>query len=350
MRHPVIYEDICAIAAANIDWQRFSRSTVLIAGAGGFLPAYMVETLLYLNEVGMADNIRIVCLVRDLEKARERFAAYLDRSDFVLISQDVTTTLHLCEPVDYIIHAASQASPKYYGSDPVGTLKANVIGTYNLLELARENQVKGFLFFSSGEVYGEVSSSQIPTREDEYGYLDPTRVRSCYAESKRMGENMAVSWHHQYGTPTKIVRPFHTYGPGMRLDDGRVFADFVADIINDRDIVLHSDGSARRAFCYLADATAGFFKVLLEGENATAYNVGNEEGEISIVDLAELLVGLFPEKNLKVLKKAEAARTGYLPSTLARNCPDVSRIGKLGWQPHTGISEGFSRTIRSYCE
>jgi len=350
MRHPVISEDLVSIAAANIDWQRFSGATVLVAGAGGFLPAYMVETLLYLNEAGMADNIRIVCLVRDLEKARERFAAYLNRSDLVLVSQDVTTALQICEPVDYIIHAASQASPKYYGSDPVGTLKSNVIGTYNLLELARANRIEGFLFFSSGEVYGEVSSSQIPTREDEYGYLDPTRVRSCYAESKRMGENMAVSWHHQYGIPAKIVRPFHTYGPGMRLDDGRVFADFVADIINNRDIVMNSDGSARRSFCYLADAAAGFFKVLLDGENATAYNVGNTEGEISILDLAELLVGIFPEKKLRVVKKAGVAQTGYLQSTLARNCPDISRIGKLGWQPHTGIREGFLRTIRSCCE
>jgi nucleoside-diphosphate-sugar epimerase len=134
----------------------------------------------------------------------------------------------------------------------------------------------------------------------------------------------------------------------MRLDDGRVFADFVADIINNMDIVLNSDGSARRSFCYLADATVGFFKVLLDGENATAYNVGNDSGEISILDLAELLVGMFPEKGLKVVKKCGVIQAGYLKSTLLRNCPDVSRIAKLGWQPHTDIREGFSRTIRSY--
>ena len=348
MRNPIIDGDISAIVASDIDWQRFSGTTVLVSGGGGFLPAYMVETLLYLNESGTAENVRVVCLVRDLQKARERFAAYGDRHDLVLLPQDVTSALNVSEPVDYIIHAASPASPKFYGSDPVGTLKANIIGSYNLLELARANRVRGFLYFSSGEVYGEVSSSQIPTREDEYGYLDPLNVRSCYAESKRMGENMAVSWHHQYGIPTKIVRPFHTYGPGMRFDDGRVFADFVADIINTRDIVLNSDGSARRAFCYLADATAGFFKVLLDGECATAYNVGNDRGEISILELAELLVGLFPEKGLKVVKNCGGMPAGYLKSPLSRNCPDVSRIGKLGWQPHTDLREGFFRTIRSY--
>lgn len=348
MRNPVIQEDLGSIVSARLDWQRFSGCTVLVSGASGFLPAYMVETLLYLNEVSMAGTIRIVCLVRDMAKAQERFASYRDRPDLVLIPQDVTASLQVNEPVDYIIHAASQASPKFYGSDPVGTLKANVIGTFNLLELARSNRVKGFLFFSSGEVYGEVNDSQIPTREDDYGYLDPTKVRSCYAESKRMGETMAVSWHHQYGVPTRIVRPFHTYGPGMRLDDGRVFADFVADIVNNRDIVLNSDGSARRSFCYLADATAGFFTVLLNGENATAYNVGNDRGEISILDLAELLVGMFPEKKLRVIKNAGTAPTGYLRSALSRNCPDVSRIHKLGWQPHTSINEGFFRTIRSY--
>jgi UDP-glucuronate decarboxylase len=348
MRNPIIFEDLCSIAGADIDWQRFSGTTVLVSGASGFLPAYMVETLLYLNEAGKAENVRVICLVRDIRRARERFAAYRDRSDLVLISQDVTAAFHISEPVDYIIHAASQASPKFFGSDPVGTLKANIIGTCNLLDLARASRVRGFLFFSSGEVYGEVNSSQVPTKEDDYGYLDPLKVRSCYAESKRMGENMAVSWHHQYGIPTKIVRPFHTYGPGMRLDDGRVFADFVADIINNRDIVLNSDGSATRAFCYLADATAGFFKVFLDGESATAYNVGNDRGEISILDLAELLVGLFPEKGLKVITNCGVTKTGYLKSTLSRNCPDISRIGKLGWQPQTGIKEGFIRTIRSY--
>ncbi len=242
----------------------------------------------------------------------------------------------------------SQASPKYFGSDPVGTLKANVLGTYNLLELARIKHINTFLYFSSGEVYGQVPEDRIPTPEDFFGFIDPTNVRSCYAESKRIAETMCVSWAYQFGVNAKIVRPFHTYGPGMALDDGRVFADFVSDIVNKRNIIMKSDGLARRAFCYLADATIGFFTVLLKGENNQAYNVGNDKGETSIIDLAHLLVSLFPELGLQVIQRPGEKQTGYLQSKIVRNCPSIEKIMKLGWQPYFSIAEGFHRTIRSF--
>jgi len=260
--------------------------------------------------------------------------------------QDVSAPIQLDLPHHFIIHAASQASPKYYGVDPVGTLSANVLGTMQLLELARKHPVISFLYFSSGEVYGETQC--FPTKESDYGYVDPTAIRSCYAESKRMGENMCVSWHAQYQVPTKIVRPFHTYGPGMKLDDGRVYADFVRDIIENRPIVLKSSGDAIRAFCYLADATAGFFTVLLNGMNGMAYNVGNSQAEISIKNLAGLLVDLFPEKKLTVLTEIITNDNGYLQSPISRNCPDISRINALGWAPNTSLANGFKRTIESF--
>jgi len=348
MRHPIIQEDLESLLAADLPWTELAGKTVLVTGANGFLPAYMVETFLYLNEHTSSEKIKIIGLVRNQEKASNRFCLYQEKTDLKLIVQDVCSPILLDEKIDYIIHAASQASPKYYGKDPVGTLSPNVIGTYNLLNLAKDHGVEGFLFFSSGEVYGEVTASQIPTKESDYGYVDPTNVRSCYGESKRMGETMCVSWFHQYGVATKIVRPFHTYGPGMSLDDGRVYADFIADILNNRDIVMKSDGSAIRAFCYLADAVQGFLTVLLKGENGQAYNVGNDRGEASILDLAHKLVSLFPEKGLKVVKKEVIQPPGYLQSNILRNCPDISKIRELGWQPTTSIEEGFNRTIRSF--
>jgi nucleoside-diphosphate-sugar epimerase len=163
-----------------------------------------------------------------------------------------------------------------------------------------------------------------------------------------MGENMCVSWFHQYNIPTKIVRPFHTYGPGLSLDDGRVYADFVADIVNNRDIIMKSDGSARRAFCYLTDAVQGFLTILLKGENGQAYNLGNPQGEISILELAVKLVDLFPEKGLKVLRQPIHDNPDYIPSQISRNCPDISKLLALGWQPQTSIEEGFKRTIGSF--
>lgn len=347
MTNRIVEEDLQAITSASLPWSKLHGKTVLVTGANGFLPAYLVQSLLHLGEGG--EGIRVLGLVRNEEKARQRFACFEGRSDLRLVVQDVSQPLELDEHVDFIIHAASQASPKFYGSDPVGTLSANVAGTGHLLELARQHEVESFLFFSSSEVYGQLTPEQVPTKEDEGGWLDPTFVRSCYAQSKRMGETMCVSWHHQFGVPAKIVRPFHTYGPGMSLDDGRVFADFVADIVSGRDIVMKSDGRATRAFCYLSDATIGFFRVLLEGENGQAYNIGNDRGKVSIGDLARRLVKLFPEKELQVVQQpVPASPSGYLQSAVSRSCPDISKARALGWKPTTGVEEGFKRTIESF--
>jgi UDP-glucuronate decarboxylase len=348
MRHQIVDEDLKKILATDLPWSEFAGKTILITGVNGFLPAYIAETLLYFNEKISSEKIKIIGLARNGARAENRFSSYHGRSDLKLIIQDVCTPIILEDKIDYIIHAASQASPKYYSKDPVGTISANILGTCNLLKLAQDNLVEGFLFFSSGEVYGEVAISQIPTKESDYGYIDPTNIRSCYGESKRMGETMCVSWFHQYGVPTKIVRPFHTYGPGMSLDDGRVYADFIADILNNRDIVMKSDGSAIRAFCYLADAVQGFLTVLLKGDKGQAYNIGNDHCETSIFDLACKLTSLFPEKKLRVVKKDVVQSTEYLRSSILRNCPDISKVRMLGWQPTTSIDEGFRRTIRSF--
>jgi nucleoside-diphosphate-sugar epimerase len=346
VRHPVVATDLSFLTTQyRLPWQALAGQAVLITGAAGFLAAYMVETLLFLNETQNL-GVRVIAVVRSRTRFEQRFSHHAGRSDLICIEQDVSKPLHLTRKIDFIIHAASQASPKYYATDPVGTLSANTLGTAQLLELARFNEAKGFLYFSSAEVYGE--AIRIPTAEHDYGYLDPLAVRSCYAEGKRMGENMCVSWHHQFGVPAKIVRPFHTYGPGMRLDDGRVYADFVADVVTARQIILKSDGLATRAFCYLADAVAGFWTVLLRGENARAYNIGNPDGEISIRDLAKLVASLFPEKHVTVVTRVRRNDEKYLASPISRTCPDITLARGLGWNPKTSLQDGFRKTIESY--
>ncbi len=344
----IIDEDISFIISNDLPWHEFSDKTILITGANGCLPAYMVETLLNLKKLRGIGPSKIIALVRNIDAAQKRFSKYKERSDLEWIVQDVCDPVEIKCKVDYIIHAASQASPKYYGTDPVGTLSANVLGTANMLNLAIKSSAKGFLFFSSGEIYGHVDPSQIPMKENSYGYVDPLDVRSCYAESKRLGETMCISWMHQYGVPIKIVRIYHTYGPGMKLDDGRVFADFVSDVVNGRDIVMRSDGKAIRSFCYLSDAIIAFFTVILKGEIGQAYNVGNDKAEISVIDLANLLVSLYPEKKLKVIKQDENVTPGYLKSPFNRHVPDINKIKQLGWIPQISLNEGFKRTIESF--
>ncbi|RKX32335.1 MAG: UDP-glucuronate decarboxylase [Verrucomicrobia bacterium] len=348
-RSRIVEEDLEYISRAPLPWERLSGRTVLVAGAYGFLPAYIVEALLYLNEKNPELGIRVVGLCRRPEKAQRRFAAYRDRRDLVFVFQDVCDHLQYKGPAHFVIHGASWASPRYYGRDPVGVMLPNITGTLNLLRAAQERGSEGFLFMSSAEIYGRADPAYIPTPEDYCGCVDPAELRSCYAEAKRVGETMCVAWHHQHGVPAKIIRIFHTYGPGMALDDGRVFADFVADVVAGRNIRLRSAGTTRRAFCYLADFVVGALLVLLRGDPAVPYNLGNDEAEISVRELAELLVRLFPERHL-ALEHIPEDRSGYIPTRVERACPDTTRLRSLGWKPRFGLEEGFRRTVQFYLE
>lgn len=345
-RNTIIANDLATITTQyGISWDRLKDKTILITGASGFLAAYMVETLLYLNET-RALNTKILAMVRNRKRFEKKFSHAINRSDLICIEQDINESL-ICEFYpNYIIHAASQASPKYYSTDPIGTLSANTIGTAALLKLAALSKSEGFLFFSSAEVYGQTKI--VPTSEIDLGFLNPLSIRSCYAESKRMGENMCASWHHQSGVPTTIVRPFHTYGPSMLLDDGRVYADFVENILNNQPITIKGDGLAQRAFCYVADAVAGFWIVLLNGAHGQAYNIGNPSEETSIKELAHTLAELYPEKNINIIVSTRKTNSTYLESPIIRSCPDISKAKGLGWNPKTSIREGFKKTIESY--
>lgn len=343
----IIEKDINEILESNIiDWDKFRNTNVLITGANGMLPSYLVFTLLELNKRGM--NVHVYALVRNRQKAELVFKDFLFDTHLHLLVQDVSDPISIDVPFKYIIHAASQASPKYYGIDPVGTIRANVLGTINTLELAKEHHSKGYLYFSSGEVYGIVSPEKFPFKECDYGYLDILNVRNCYAESKRMGESLCVSYHRQYNIPAKIVRIFHTYGPSMTMNDGRVFGDFCKNIVNGEDIVMNSDGSAVRLFCYVTDAIVAYLKVLLDGDDAQAYNVANLKGESSIYELAQTLVALYPKKKLKVVRNLNSqTEASKMKSSLVKAIPDCSKITSLGWNPTISIKEGFRRTIES---
>jgi dTDP-glucose 4,6-dehydratase len=314
-------EDTAAVLLRELPWHRLSGQTIAVTGAGGFLGGYLVRVLLGLNAADRVERpIRVLALVRDVDRGRERLKAFADDPCLDLrawnLNDIAVPNLGNC---NYVLHAASQASPRFYGRDPVGTLLPNAVGTASLLQaLQRCADPRGFLFVSSSEVYGQVGGD-CTLSETDYGQLDPATVRACYAESKRLGETLCVAWHHQYGLPTFIVRPFHTYGPGLLADDGRVFADFTYNVIRGENIVMMSDGSARRAFCYASDAIAGFFTVLLNGQPATPYNVANPAGELSVMELAELLVGLYPDKGLNADSLPTSAT--ILPALSVASCP-----------------------------
>ena len=347
MNSAICIEDFEYIVSQALPWKKFANKTILITGSTGFLASYLIEALLYLNQQ-KKNKITIIGMARDKEKAEKRFIKYKNRSDLKMVIQDdVSNPINIRERVHFVIHTASLSSPKYYNTNPVETLKPNVLGTYNLLEFSRSQPVESFLYISSGEIYGIMQAIGF-TNETIYGPLDPIDIRSCYAESKRMGETMCVSWQHQYGTPTKVARLYHTYGPGIPLNDGRVFADFISNILNNENIVMKSDGRATRSFCYIADTITGFLTILLQGEDGKAYNLANENAIVSIKKLAEILVDLFPEKKLKIVFEERQKEDTYMKSKIMINCPDTTKLRSLGWKPHFSLEEGFKRTIESF--
>jgi UDP-glucuronate decarboxylase len=344
----IVHRDLDQIVKSNINWDRFKNKTVFVSGGSGLLPSYLVQSLLHANCLHNL-KLKVICMSRSSESLNKRLGYWLKDPSLKIIIHDVTRPIPIeIMPSDFVIHAASQASPKFYAIDPVGTLLTNTVGTQHLLEYAVRSKAERFMFFSSGEVYGIPLDSMEPITETSYGYLDPMNVRSCYAESKRIGETMSIAWAKQYGLDTVVARPFHTYGPGMALDDGRVFADFVADVVAKRDIVIRGDGSEKRCFCYLADATAGFFSVLLNGANSEAYNVANPLCEISMKNLAKLISDLFSEHNIKIRFEGFETKKNYLKSPILRSLPSIEKIKKIGWFPITSLEEGFSKTIKSF--
>jgi UDP-glucuronate decarboxylase len=342
----IVNEDAGKILHAPLPWENLAGTTVLVTGAAGMLGAYVVRSLVVLRRL-RGVPVRVLALVRDRARAEMQFADLLAEPFLSVILGDVAVAPPAVERVDFVVHGASPASPKYYPIDPIGVLLPNTIGTLNLLRLAEAQPLRQFLFVSSPDVYGYrnfPASASIP--EDGFGSLDPLELRACYAESKRMGEAICAAWQRQKGIRFRIARPAHSFGPGLKLDDGRVFADFVADVVRRRDIILKSDGRATRALCYLTDTIEGLFTILLKGADGEAYNIANNTEVMTIRQMAELVAGLVPEYGLSVRHHLDP---GYSESPVKEMIPiSVEKIAGLGWRPKVSLAEAFRRTILSF--
>lgn len=346
LNNPIVWQDVETVLGKDLPWDSFRGSTVVITGASGMLASYMVFVLAGWMKKNPDSGMTLYLAVRNRAKTEARFGDVLQIPGVEMVDWHGTEELVLPKKVDYIVHAASIADSSLYTTHPVETALPNVIGTWRLLELALQDQAKGVLFFSSGDVYGKVDVDR-PITERDSGYLLPQEIRSCYGESKRMAENLCAGYSSEYQVPACCVRIGHTYGPTINLrNDGRVFAEFVRNVVDGENIVMKSDGSARRPFCYITDAADAFFRVLMTGRPGESYNMCNDSQMESIARLAEKIVALFPEKGLQVTRKARAAGDTYAENKNANTqALDTTKLRALGWNPSVTIEEGFYRTI-----
>ena len=331
---------------------------LLMTGGAGFLGYYMVQSLLHWNDtVPAADRIAVTVFdnyVRGMPSWLEGLAG---RPDLTLARHDIRHPLPNPMPdFEYIVHAAGIASPTYYRAYPLETMDANIDGLRRLLEYARARrdagrEFKGFIFYSSSEIYGDPSPDMVPTPEDYRGNVSCTGPRACYDESKRYGETLCVVFAKYYGVPVRIVRPFNNYGPGLKISDRRVIPDFARDVMAGRDIVMLSDGKPMRTFCYVADAVVGYYKALVRGRDGEPYNIGIDRPEISMKDLAGRVVStareLFDYRGCVVT--AEAQEGDYLVDNPNRRCPDMTKsMTELGYRPTILVDEGLRRSLSWY--
>ena len=338
--------DIQIILNNPVDWEKFRNKTILITGATGRLGMYLVEALSK-ADIDWNLNLRVIAVARSKEKLEKVFGETLKFPNISTIVQDITEPLTVDGKVDYIFHTAGAASPKDFTETPVDTLWGHICGTRNILELARQKKTEKVLYVSTVEIYGDWKSEENITEED-MGPMRCDDARKCYPEAKRMCETMFASYEAQYGVPYVGVRLCHTFGPGISLDDGRSFAEFMKNVLNGEDIVLQTDGSAMRTYTYVADNVGAMLLALTKGSEHY-YNVANLNNLISTREVAELIAGMDPKHKVKVQFANQGKQTlKFLNYKLG--IMNVDRIIALGWRPQVSAADAFRWTLNSFIQ
>ena len=352
--NPVVQKDVQAIfdGLSNEEKARLKGSVILITGCGGFLGySFMQFFSHYAKELQLKKIIALDNFITGskdwLTKLEKDAGGVIQLNNFNLITGSLEE-IPDADKADFVIHLASIASPSFYRQFPIETVDANVTGLRSLLEFYKDRPIKGLLFFSSSEVYGDPLPEYIPTREEYRGNVATIGPRACYDEAKRFGETLCYLFSQKHHLPITIVRPFNNYGPGMAIGDKRLPADFAKAVLAGEDLVLYSDGTPTRTFCYVTDAMVGYLKALVYGR-FDVFNIGIDKPEISVIEFARIFAQaakdvLGYEGNVQMQPPPDRE---YLTDNPARRCPDIEKAkALLGFQPTTTVDQG----IKSYLQ
>ena len=326
----------------NIPFEELRGKTILITGGTGLIGSTLIRALLYCSEKS-ALPMTVLVLARDVDKAKKMLISKeSDLETVKFLHGDVENIPEFDGDVDYVIHGAYPTASSYFSAHPVGTIKTGIFGTLNLLELAKAKNAKRFLFLSSMEVYGEVHDDTLLT-EGDLGQVNLYSTRSCYPESKRMCENLCTCFAAEYGLSTSSLRLAQTFGPGVSVEDKRVFAMMARCAINKNDIVLNTPGASKHPYLYTAQAVTAILTVLLKGESGKAYNAANPDTYCSIYDMGVMVAREIANGEISVLIRQTDSSALYPPTSYLNL--DVSEIKKLGWTHYGDLAYIFKRMI-----
>ncbi len=300
---------------------------ILVTGGAGFIGSHLTDALIKGNKIFCVDNIS--------SGNCKNVEHLMDNANFKFIEHDVKNPLAVREPIDQIYHLASRASPVDFKKYPVDILLSNSFGTYNMLKLAKEKKAR-MLFTSTSEVYGD--PLEHPQKETYNGNVNCINERSCYDESKRFGEALCMAFYREHKVDVRIARIFNTYGPRIKINDGRVMPNFIDQALNNKPLTVYGDGKQTRSFCYVSDMVDGLIKLMNSKFVAEPFNLGNPN-EMTILELAKHIIRLTNSDSEIVFKPLP-------PGDPSKRKPDISKAKKtLNWEPKVGLEEGLKRTI-----
>ena len=341
----ILLEDITNIASSKmVSWDKLEGKSVFVTGATGLIGSQIVLGLDQHNKL-FGTNIKVYALARNKDKAAKLFGECTE--NVITVMGDMCSPYEIDGDVDYIVHGASMTSSKDFVEKAVETILTGIKSTANVLEFAREKNVSGFVYLSSLEAYGVTDPNLKGVKETDYGFIDQLSPRSSYSEGKRMVECLCASYASEYGIPVTVARLCQTFGPGVLYSDNRVFAQFARSIIEGKDIVLKTDGSTERNYCYIRDAVSAILTILLDGNSGEAYNVANKDTLISIRGMAEMLIENYPESGTKLVFDIaeDITKLGYNPKVKMNLATD--KLEALGWKAQVGLEEMFRNLIIS---
>jgi UDP-glucuronate decarboxylase len=351
IKNAIMREDLEYIykGLSGTEKSNFKDSNILITGAGGFIGYYLLN---FLSEYSNVLEIKSITALDNFLLGKPKWITQIENEKLHIINFNVVSDkyekIESIDKIDSIIHMASIASPTFYRQYPLKTLDANVLGLRKILDLFSKREIRGFLNFSSSEVYGDPDQSRVPIDEEYPGNVSFNGPRACYDEAKRFGETMCYIFNKEYDMNIVSVRPFNNYGPGMKLDDARAPADFANSIVTNKDITIFSDGKSTRTFTYIADAIIGYLKSLYYGK-FDYFNIGMDKPEITIKQLAEIFSTngekIFGKKiNLRFQNSSDPE---YLTNNPRRRAPDIIKAKeKLNFKPTIDVNLGVNRFLK----